>query len=411
MKQNAIYWYKTLFFLLVLVFFSCEKNTSDDILERHNLFRLEYGNFENEILFTDSDGVLKSDIHIVMRDGFFYIVNSEAGKIMQLTSYGDLIGIVYNEDKNPTPSFMELKNESVNSARQGTDTSSTQISLTYPFNNLGPIAVDSNKNVYVTDYLPGELYDIDRTTGTILSQIVLRFSPDGKFIDYLTQEGLGGMPFPNIINLYTTADNTLIVMCLDHGGYSAYRFSPEGFLLHHIPIQASLLSADLPERTYVTLENVIPDYNDNILYLKADYYTEIIDESTMVSSGIKFDKTLIHPFDMTTLTIGTPVTVPGYEKVISYGYTTETHSHPYSFIGVYEPGKLFFMIPNDIDFSVLTMDKNGENIAETRIDLPFQDIIFHDFALSNTGILSAFVATDDNASVSWWRTDTLGIVE
>ena len=45
------------------------------------------------------------DTSIAMRDGFFYIANSESKKIMELNSYGDLLTIYYNEDFNPVPSF------------------------------------------------------------------------------------------------------------------------------------------------------------------------------------------------------------------------------------------------------------------------------------------------------------------
>ncbi len=392
-----------------LFFISCDDDTRVDFLEEHSLFNLSYGNFENEIgLFNVQNADTINTRHI-MRDGFFYIVNGEAGKIMQLTSYGDLIGIMYDEERNPTPTFV-TENSAELSALVAREDTSTKIATSYPFNRLGAMAIDSTKNLYVTDFLPIERYEEDADSGTILRQVILRFAPDGTFVDFLAQDGLGGQPFPFIKALYTTNNNELVAVCLDTKGYILFWFSQEGQLLTKVSFDKSMLpeeALDYALETYVTLENIIPDYEDATVYLKADYYGLKVDDSTNVSSGIEYEKTIVYPFDMRTLTYGDPITVPPYERTTSHGYATETFLHPYSFLGVSESGGLFFLLPDDTGLSILVTHENSQRIIRRQIEIPLGESIFQSFSLSNNGIISGLIAREEEISVSWWRTDNI----
>ena len=86
-----------------------------------------------------------------MRDGFFYIANGESKKIMEMTSYGDLVRLYFNSDANPEPSFMSQDNA----------VSATRKATIYPFNQLGAIAVDNRQYLYAVDELPVERQELD----------------------------------------------------------------------------------------------------------------------------------------------------------------------------------------------------------------------------------------------------------
>ncbi len=396
--------------LTLLLFSSCNPSTEAEYLEADELFSLNYGNFENEISLFDVQNIESINTRIAMRDGFFYIVNGEAGKIIQLTSYGDVIGIIYDEDRNPVPSFAVDNSDGVLSALDTRDDNSTKIATNYPFNRLGAIAVDSTKNLYVTDFLPIERYEEDTETGTVLRQVILRFAPDGTFVDFLTQEGLGGQPFPYIKSLHTTSNNELVAVCLDTKGYILYWFSQDGELLTKFSFDKSMLPEDALDyalETYVTLENIVPDYEEPIIYIKADYYGLTVDESTNVSSGIEFEKTLVYPFDMRTLTYENEITIPAYQRTETHGYATEVFVHPYSFVGISENGGLFFILPDDIGLSVLVTHENSQRIMRRQIPISLTDSIFQSFSLSNNGILSGLIAHEDEVQVAWWRTDSI----
>ena len=207
-----------------------------------------------------------------MKDGFFFISNGETNKLIQMNSYGDLLGIFYNPEMNPVPSFIKKLNP------EGTSTdsvnhSSTQQALAYSFNKLGKIAVDYNKTVYAVDILPFERQEQDVDNKLLLNHAVLRFSSDGTFIDYLGQQGPGGTPFPFIKNIFTTKNNELVVVCLSNSGYIVYWFTAEGYLKYTIPIVAANLPVPSAQETFFSsLDEIIPDYTSQKLYLKIDYH-------------------------------------------------------------------------------------------------------------------------------------------
>ena len=395
--------------LCLWMFASCKGNKPVEALEKRELFHLNYGTFENELKLFDVQKPQAVNTRLLMRDGFFYIANGESAKIMQLTSYGDLLSILYNADTNPVPSFVGLNGSEAQSALEKQSGIATQSAVIYPFNEIGALAVDSEKRLYAADILPYERYVRDKKTKTVLRSVVLRFRADGSFIDYLGQEGPGGTPFPYIKNLYTNADDELIAVCLSQNGYLVFWFTRDGRLKFKVPLSVSLL----PEYTsdsdnvFAVIDQVIPDYHAPVLYLKTDYFPAEIDASTHVQSGIIFDKTLIHPFDVSANRYEKPVTVPDLEQRLTHGYTKEVFSISYEFLGVSESGWFFFITVDSDGFSILMLRENGQKIIRRHLAADIQSIIYHDFSLSPSGIISALFASEDKAAVLWWRTDTL----
>ena len=154
------------------LFVSCGENKNISSIERENLFTLNYGNFEDEInvySLLESGSV---NTEIFMQDGFFYILNGESKKIMEMNSYGNLITLLYNDEENIRPSFAD-NDENVSATRQA---------VVYPFNELTSISVDSRKFLYVADRLPRDRYVYDSESGMALTQVVLRFDENKKFI-------------------------------------------------------------------------------------------------------------------------------------------------------------------------------------------------------------------------------------
>ena len=57
-------------------------------------------------LFQFENAMVEPTNSVTMRDGWFYIANASAGKIMVFTSYGDLIFLLYNPQTNPAPTTL-----------------------------------------------------------------------------------------------------------------------------------------------------------------------------------------------------------------------------------------------------------------------------------------------------------------
>ena len=123
--------------------FSCRRSNVVASVNENELFTLKYGNFEDELNLFNLSQAGDVRTYMTMRDGFFYVANGESKKIMEFNSYGDLLSLYYNDEVTKTPSFA---NDTVEN--------STKKAVAYPFNTLGPIAVDSRKYLYAVDTLP-----------------------------------------------------------------------------------------------------------------------------------------------------------------------------------------------------------------------------------------------------------------
>ena len=393
--------------LPVLFFTSCERSAIVSTLEEEPLFSMSYGNFEDQLNMFSVAEVGNIETTIAMRDGFFYIANGESKKIMELTSYGDLLRLYYNQDYNPEPSVLSQEG-SVSATRKAT---------IYPFNSLGAIAVDARQYLYAVDELPVERQELDTDSGAVLRNIVLRFDGEGNFLDYLGQEGPGGTPFPFVDNIYATNNNELVVVCRTVQGRVVYWFSKEGYLLFTMSIDttnvpnpygnSSADSAHSDDDVWLVIGDIIPDYSRRRLYIEAVYYRSVVDEASRVQSGIAYESTLLYPLNVSDGTYDAPLTIPPYSEQVSEGFSTESFDIPYDFLGVTDSGWMFFLVSTETGFSVLMVQPDGQRILTRNLSINQKTLLYYDFSLENSGILSLLKVEPDKASVVWWRTDDL----
>ncbi|MGL4987143.1 MAG: LIC_12708 family protein [Treponemataceae bacterium] len=393
------FFFITIFFILLLA--SCNKQNDVTSLQREQLFVLNYGSFEDELdLFNLSSGGIVNT-YLKMRDGFFFIVNGRSKKLMHLTSYGDLLAVYYNPDTNLIPSFINQENSL---ARKIT----TQQAIMHPFYTLGKIAVDSNKNIYVVDQLPDERQEHDAQERLLLREVVLRFSNDGTYMDYIGQGGLGGRPFPFIRDIFTTKSNELIVVSVTNKGLLVNWFSEDNMLKYSIPLNTeNLPNPHKGKEVYITLDSVVPDYDAEKIYLKIDYHSRKIDSTTNVQSGITYLESFLYPFDIKTAEYGKPILIPPNETVIKDNFSETVYTNPYEFLGVSDTGWFFFVTPDDTGYTVQIIKSDNTRIIKKHLQISRDEMLYNTLSLSQEGIISALLASNFEASVVWWRTDTL----
>lgn len=377
-------------------------------LKEQTLFTLKYGMFENELrMFNiNTAGDIQASIH--MEDGMFYIENSEAKKIMLFTSYGDLVQIIYNTDYNPIPSFVQNNSTLTSENSENTAEIITQKAIEYPFINFEAITADTNKNMYVVDYLPPERYKEEGSS--FLRQVILKFKADGTFLGYLGQEGPGGTPFPFIEKLYTTYNNELVVVCRTTSGFYVYWYTTDGFLKYTVPIEQNNLPQIKTENNvdqYIFLSQIVPDYTEEKIYLKIDYQISEQDESSKVQSGIVLKQTSLYPLNVATGIFEDPLIIPPYEDVETEGYTKTVYKLAYDFLGITDSGWFFFTIGDATGYSVLLVQPNGQKILSRHLDINPEDTLYQSFSLSHDGIISALIVKNEEAKVCWWRTDSI----
>ncbi|MCQ2612019.1 MAG: hypothetical protein MJ183_00250 [Treponemataceae bacterium] len=394
---------------LCLFFSSCEETSAVSSLNTESLFSIPYGSYENELpLFSNLTGN-NHEASVVMRDGFFFVADSEAAKVCQFNSYGDLISVCYNEEKNPVPSFIEFSGIQLQSDGIASD-SATQRATTYSFRNISSLAVDTERNFYVVDYLSDDRYEFSTDDDMLLRQIVLRFSSEGDYIDFIGQQGPGGTPFPYITDIYTNSQNELIVIAITEKQAIAYWFSSDGFLKYQIPFdynQLPLEEEDRNKELFAHLDTIFPDYNEQKLYLKIDYSFVEYDESTKILAGMKFGKTLLYPLNLESGTYERPIHIPVYEKTIVEDFSRVSYSVPYDFLGMTESGWFYFCIAEDDGYSVCFVHSGGQKSIRRNLSCDTKNLVYHDLNVSPQGIISALHCQDDRASVVWWRTDSV----
>ena len=391
------------------LFSSCEQDGYTSNIESEKMFSIKYGNFEDETkLYSVRNG---SDFSsgIYMSDGLFYISDSNAKKVMLFSSYGDLLAVYFNPETNPVPSFIQFSE--IQETTDGTPSKkATQRATSFPFQKPEKIVVDKRKYLYVSDYVPEERYETSADGKQLLRQIVLRFSNDGTFIDYIGQQGSGGMPFPYIEHLYTTASNELVVICADVDGMTAFWYTADGFLLYKIPVNSR--SLPVPEslssqEIISSLTGIVPDENEHKLYLLIDYSKMEYDESSKVQFGISYVQSMLFSLNVATGTYENPQVIPYYEQTISNDLSRQVYPVPYDFLGTTESGWFFFVVAGIDGDSLLMVNPDGQRVITRRLSMNLSEIDYYALSLSEEGIISALFTEAKEASVTWWRTDQI----
>jgi hypothetical protein len=368
---------------------------------REDLFTLDIGRLEDQIALYDLEGgggTRPADV--AMRDGLFYISDGNGGKILRYNSYGNLLFMIYNEETNPSPITLQpLQGERV----------TTRWAVSYPLLEPGKITVDSRKHIFVRDRLPYERHGYDPDGRSLLDNSVLHFDADGRFVEYLGREGIGGSPFPKIEGLFISRRDELAVVCRLSSGWNVYWFDGEGKLLFIVQLKNGAVPVP-PDREAVipSLDAIVAAQDSRKLYIKVDYYRDIFDESTNTRTGNEPDSSVIWIMNAENDSWEKTMDVPFFE----YTYTEQnrrlTSRMFYSLLGVMKEERIFLTVPAEGGYSVLLLypdPASGTGQQRGFIQVRDEELYFNAFDLSEEGILSGLLLDDWKVKLVWWRTD------
>jgi hypothetical protein len=384
----------------VLFFFSCSENKNLSI-EREDLFTFGIGRLEDELDMFDLEGARSvRRTALKMRDGLFYISNGNGEKIAHYNSYGDLLFLIYNDETNPPPLTLGEKTDGI---------AVTRWAYKWPLHEPGAITVNSAKHIFVADRLPPERHDFDREEKTVLDSLVLHFDRDGKFVDYLGQEGRGGTPFPRIENLFTSADDDLVVVCQLPGGRRVFWFDSSLNKIYDIFFSASELPSPAGRFGLTpSLDSISIAPDERKIYLKIDYYREILDESTNTISGRESDRSCLWIINAGESSYLSSVDIPFFEAQSTVNNRKVTENLLYSMFAVMNGGRVFLYYPIETGFSILILAADGsEQQRRGIINVDNDELLYCDFDVSAEGILSALLAGNYEVKIVWWRMDKL----
>ena len=375
---------------------SCSNNQNISI-DREDLFSLEIGLMEDQIALYNLDGTRGiRNTGFSMRDGLIYISDGNGAKIVRFNSYGNLLFMIYNEEKNPTPFSLR--------ANISEQEQATRWAYSYPLEEPGWIAVDTKRHIYVEDRLPPDARRPDYENNALLDGIILHFDQDGRFINYLGREGIGGSPFPRIVGLSAAQNDEIAVTCRIPDGWDIYWFSQAGALLYLIKIDSAAVPVH-PEWTealaVIDKIEVTPDQRN--LFIKADYYRDTYDLSTNTRTGSEPLSSIIWILNIEDGSYKSYLEIPLYE-IRETGQASGIKVF-YSLLGVARNGKALLYFPVETGYSLLSVDTVSRQSRRGGINFTNNEIKYNDFYLSPEGILCAMLADSYNVKLVWWRTD------
>ncbi|GHV44487.1 lipoprotein [Spirochaetia bacterium] len=392
--------------LLPMFFFACSREQAVSVA-REDHFTLNIGRLEDQLALYNLEGDRGiSRTNIAMQDGLFYISDGNGQKIVQYTSYGDILFMIYNEETNPIPLTLRTNIEGSGMV--------TRWAFTYPLREPGRLAVDSRKHIYAEDRLPDDRYSVDPESKALLDSIVLHFDQDGRFVEYLGQEGIGGSPFPRISGIYTSIRDEIVVVCRIPTGWNIYWFDAGGTLLYLVQLKNNAVPVppDWP-KVSSSLDAIMPAPDSRTLYFKVDYYRDTFDESTNTRTGNEPDRSIIWIMDVENGSYTGRMEVPFLEYTFNENGRKVSERVLYSMLGVIHGGGIFLNFPVETGYSILILNANSaaDAAAEDRhqgtIRVDRDELQLNTFDLSADGILSALLVSNYEAKIVWWRTDKL----
>jgi hypothetical protein len=388
-----------IFFLASILLIVCAcVNDRNGTIDREDLFSLEIGPMEDQIALYRLDGsrgIRRTGF--TMREGIFYISDGNGGKIVRYNTYGDMLFMIYNKETNPPPITLRTISQ---------DEQATRWAYAYPLEEPGWITVDSRRHIFVEDRLPQQDQLFDTETRSLLDGIILHFDQNGRFINYLGREGIGGSPFPRIIGLSTSINDELAVICRIPDGWNIYWFNSSGILLYLVKISSSVIPAlpDLPQALAV-IDSVTASPDSRRLYIKADYSRDTFDLSTNTRTGSEPVGSCLWTLNIENGSYISSTEIPLLEITDSdFGGSAKVF---YSILGAARNGKTLFYFPVETGYTLLYINTQSREQRRGSINFSIDELRFNDFFLSKEGILCAMLADNFNVKMVWWRTDRM----
>lgn len=386
---------------LLLTLGSCRSRTVEE-LPREELFSLEIGKLDNQLDLFQSRGLgFDQLIQLYMRDGLFFLANGGSDKIMELSSYGDLIFLLYNPATNPPPvSF---------SAESSDNLAATRKAVVYPLHRIGELAVGTDKRLYVESAVEEERQVKDEASGLLLSRLVLRFDRHGKLLDFIGQEGTGGTPFPFIESLHVTGSDELVVVCRTPAKWLVFWYAASGSLLHRVEVDPLALPplAEAPAAA-ASLGKLVPDPSRRALYAILYYFNP--DTSETAKDPARGYLTRIYRLSADSGRFGEHFDVPADAgRRTTAGSQGEVLPPPsYELLGVSSRGAFYLLRREDTNlFRLLVLDRSGKPAARRYLVMDDSELYFKTMGLSAEGIIYALLGEEFRARIVWWRSDRL----
>jgi hypothetical protein len=261
----------------LFVLFGCSKTRVTE-LRKEKLFSLPIGKQEEQIgVMRERNGRFFGPSLLLFKNGFYYLVDSVNQKILKITTPGDIILILSKGEGQ--------SDEEKNILR-------TKERVSYPFNQIGQVAVDGENNIWIEDkFLENEaaedeidLLNLDSNpedqSNEVYKSYILKFDRVGRFIFRLGKEGKETEPFYYIYKTAISKDGNLLVLTADDEwqSWTLYRFDQDGTLLSKKELmRESIIGKDEAENNALFVMDLLPVFNSDLLLFWISMYETSFD--------------------------------------------------------------------------------------------------------------------------------------
>ncbi|GEM_PF-6065630 len=390
--------------VLVLLFFFYGCGSGEiPVIDTEVRFQIGIGTMEDELdLFLKDGLVAVSDINFILNDGLFYISNGKRGKILEFTSYGDLLQMIFHPDLNPQPVMLKVftgNNEVIN-----------RRAIPFQFHSMGRFMVSPTKDIYIEEIFPSDRV-VTAEDGTLLRSVILRFNRQGDYLDYVGQDGVAGTPFPYIDQILVNEKSDLIVISktVDFLMYNYFSRSGEVGASGKISLSALPVPSDFQGRVvFPVLESVWADWSRELLYFHISYIENLQDEESRSNIGVNSVGSRVFTLDTSSRRFSESFSVPPVVISVGEGTAKKDLDRPLEFLGVTKGRDFCFLsMERPGRFRLFFTDNKGEIIEQRSLDVAYQDLKVAKFSLSSNGTLGAIFSDGTDVKAVWWRTDRI----
>ncbi len=386
--------------LILLGLLGCARQGTSSLMERHHQFSMAIGKMEDQIDLIQLPGQpFQQSINIVMKNGLFYVSNGAARKVMEFSSYGDLLTLYYNKNTNPAPVLL--------GGESSDGLTLNRKAFMYPFSKIGSIAVTDSGRLLVQDAVAEDRQIWDSETGSLLRNVILRFDEDGVLADYLGQEGISGTPFGYIDSISVGVGDELTVITRTLDSWIIFSFDYRGFLRYTFVLSEENLPV-VASGDIASLGVVVEAPEADRLYVKADYYRDYHAAGGDEESDYRFLKSSLHWLNMKDGTVSGTLDLPPAVRTsgVAQMFNREEEEVIQYLAGVAEGGYAFLVSPaNEGAYSLSIVNLSGLVVHRGLIGLIDSQTLYRKFYVTRDGILTAFIGGNTEADIVLWRTD------
>ena len=368
---------------LASILASCGGQPSAE-LTGDELFSLSIGPLDEQLDLIRSAGApAPHATRIALRDGLFYIANGNASKVMQLSSHGDLLLLIYDPERNPEP---------VGLAADPT-APATRVAVSHRFRELGHIAVDSRQRIMVVDAVG------DETTGEY-GHLVKRFGSDGSYLDAIGREGRSGTPFPFVQRLTVMADDTLVVTARTAAQWVSFWYDATGRLVDRTELAHT---GPLADESGLVIRDLLPTLSQRRLLV-------FVDASGNAAGGVAGGGAGVRLYDVASRSVVASYAVPDAQqrRTAGAGGGAAPGGPGYHPLGVTAEGLLFLTRrDDDRTRSLLVLGQGGRVVLRRHWALDETGLGHVILGMSDRGVLYGLLGAGDRARMVWWRGDLL----